>query len=285
MSELEFDGSDRRLWSTTANGLSEIIWKLGDASAYSMHHLRRKLIESKIYPARDFERFCIRQPPDVFITYDWRANLNDVVYSMCGGLERAGNVMQDQGLVDDPLPIVYNGIRIWMDWIFIDQNARDIESELNVLPDIIDACDVHYVLSESATTRAWCCYEIARFNQRFKDRPWVPRSLYMPQPDYEGWESLGAAVESDKHALKKQIDQNYPGGITNFDVLMSFISNVSNDISRDGTYVRGGTQAVDALENLEAAARRWAQRPQTPRPRPPSPLAHLAAPLAFTPDD
>jgi hypothetical protein len=38
-----------------------------------------------------------------------------------------------------------------------------------VLPDVIAACDVQFVLSPTALTRAWCCYELGLYNQRFSD--------------------------------------------------------------------------------------------------------------------
>ena len=73
MPSLKLGGSDRRLWCTTANGLSQIMSALGPSTFFlSTHDLRRELIASKVYPARDFERFCVPQAPDVFVTYDWR---------------------------------------------------------------------------------------------------------------------------------------------------------------------------------------------------------------------
>jgi len=35
-----------------------------------------------------------------------------------------------------------------------------------VVPQAIDAADVHFVLSPTALSRAWCCYELALFHRR-----------------------------------------------------------------------------------------------------------------------
>jgi len=89
-------------------------------------------------------------------------------------MDYLGSIMERLDLVDDAEPIIGDEIRIWIDWIFTDQNHRDIEAELDVLPDIIDSCSAHFVLSSTALTRAWCCWEIGRFNQRFGDDTAVP---------------------------------------------------------------------------------------------------------------
>ena len=60
MPGLVFGGDDRRLWSTTANGLSRTMSALGRSFfGSSTHDLRRRFIESRVYPARDFEKFCV----------------------------------------------------------------------------------------------------------------------------------------------------------------------------------------------------------------------------------
>jgi hypothetical protein len=257
MSKLEFGGTDRRLWSTTANGLSRIMSALGESTYFlNTHDLRRQLIASRTYPARDFERYCVPQPPDVFITYDWQASVIDIQNAVWGGMDYLGSVMERLDLVDDAEPIIADEIRIWIDWIFIDQNDRDIEAELDVLPDIIDACGAHYVLSSTALTRAWCCWEIARFNQRFKDDTAVPRSLMAPQPAYEGWANTKAFDDNDKRALEERIHRDIPGGMHTFEMMMLIVGHVSN--------MEGIGQTGAAVENLEIAARRWIQRMHKP---------------------
>ena len=166
-------------------------------------------------------------------------------------MDHLAAVMQDLHLVDDPEPIVSNEIRIWIDWIFINQNERDLQSELDVLPHIIDVCDAHYVLSSSALSRAWCCWEIGRFNQRFGDDA-VPRSLMAPQPPFEGWQSTEAFDENDKRALEERIHRDVAGGMDTFEMMMLIVGEVSN--------MEGLGQTGPAVENLETAARRWVQR-------------------------
>lgn len=264
--------SDRRSWSTTANGLSLILQELMSAFGPEIflansHQLRKLFVEADIYPAQDFEHLCSPEHPDAFITYSWIAGVGDVQNAVWGAMDHAGSIMHEQGLVDDPEPIIGGEVRIWIDWIFIDQNARDLASELSVLPSIIDSCDVHYVLSDTALARAWCCWEIAQFNRRFEDDSAVPRSLMAPQPRYEGWERIEAFDKEDKLRLEVDIATNLQGGMAAFEMMMLIASEVSNiSMSSANPSVLFDPSGVvmaqtgHAMENLKRAIERWVQR-------------------------
>src|SRR6478672_8190862 len=110
--------SDRRSWSTTANGLSLILQELMSAFGPEIflansHQLRKLFGEADIYPAQDFEHLCLPERPDAFITYSWIAGVGDVQNAVWGAMDHAGSIMHEQGLVDDPEPIIGGEVRIW----------------------------------------------------------------------------------------------------------------------------------------------------------------------------
>src|SRR5262245_57951660 len=71
---------DRRMWSTTARGLSEFVGdllRLGIGSS-SARALQKTLRERGIYPARDFAHRCRAAPPDAFLTYHSADNFVEI---------------------------------------------------------------------------------------------------------------------------------------------------------------------------------------------------------------
>jgi hypothetical protein len=60
-----------------------------------------------------------------------------------------------------PLRLLFDEVTFWIDFVFINQSVRDVRAELDVMPDLIDSSKLHFALSHTALTRAWCCYELA----------------------------------------------------------------------------------------------------------------------------
>jgi hypothetical protein len=105
----------------------------------------------------------------VFITYTWSDNYVDLQVAVrsalnyLGGLIRRARPELDGNMVDE---LVSEKLGVWIDFIFIDQSSRRLVEEVrDVLPRAIAAADVHFVLSDTAMLRSWCCYEVALFNQ------------------------------------------------------------------------------------------------------------------------
>ena len=80
--------ADRRLWSLTMRGLSEMIGDFQEIgiSASDVHTLARRFRELDVHPARDFESRCTPRLPDIFVTYDWRYDFFDLQESAFNGL-------------------------------------------------------------------------------------------------------------------------------------------------------------------------------------------------------
>lgn len=104
--------------------------------------------------------------------------------------------------------MIADRFRVWIDFVFIDQTARDVGNELAALPEIVGACDTYFVLSPSALARSWCCYELALFNHRFRASPTdVPLLHSFLSPStlrYEGWEATRTTEADDKSRLSLQ---------------------------------------------------------------------------------
>ncbi|HET9673464.1 MAG TPA: hypothetical protein VFP31_01550 [Gaiellaceae bacterium] len=253
--------ADRRLWSLTMRGLSEMI---GDflqigISASDVHTLARRFRELDVYPARDFESRCAPRPPDIFITYDWRYNFVDLQVAAYEGLLYIRDELSAHQPSVDAInfeALLFDELTFWIDFVFINQSARDVRAELDVMPDLIDSSKLHFALSHTALTRAWCCYELALFNKRFLEPkpetrpPPAPLlgSLLAPMPlGYRGWADAESSVAQDKVFLEEQLNDLYPRGTLGVDALMIQASLVGEHIYTYANSVQTGLAVEQAL--------------------------------------
>jgi hypothetical protein len=159
----------------------------------------------------------------------------------------------------DPLNfewLLFDEVTFWIDFVFINQSARDVRAELDVMPDLIDSSKLHFALSPTALTRAWCCYELALYNKRFLEPtpetgpPPAPllRSLLAPMPlGYKGWADAESSVAQDKVFLEEQLNGLYPGGTLGVDSLMMQASLVGELISEQTNPIQTGLAVEEAI--------------------------------------
>src|SRR5262245_22780248 len=155
--------ADRRLWCCSVRDLLLLIGDLGRAGipASDVHTLAARLHANAIYPARDYSHRCQPRPPDVFITYDWRQNFVGLYDMIEGALVYMGQAVRQARADLDSSRIrhlVFDEIGLWIDFVFIDQSARDLGAEVReIVPRVIDASELHFVLSDTALMRS-CCW-------------------------------------------------------------------------------------------------------------------------------
>jgi hypothetical protein len=142
---------DRRQWSITPRGLSEFVGDLArqGITSTSVMTLHRIFKERGIYPARDFADRCKPVPPDAFFTYHSAQNFVDIQEIVWQAFDFAILQLREQrpDLKDVDLePLIADDITLWVDFIFIDQSARDIRRELDVLPALLNGAKAHFVL-------------------------------------------------------------------------------------------------------------------------------------------
>jgi len=255
------DIKDSRLWSITVNDFSEFIglYKgVENISGTNMHTLAQHFRDINLYPARDFKKYCQQRLPDIFITYDWHMTMLELLEAVLDGISYIAMLVNE----DDPYlntePFLYNGITFWIDLMFINQNARDLNAELDILPQLLNTADAHLVFSSKALTRAWCCYEIALFNQRIgqnEDRSLI--SFVAPSMlDYKLWSGVESTVPSDKIMLEKKITEDYPGGWISFEYIM-LQANLAGEFASMNSNI---TQVGTTVQHLKRAGKKWAMR-------------------------
>jgi len=261
---------DRRTWSLPIRGLSAMIGDLQQFGIFSsdVHTLARRFRETNVYPARDFESRCSRQRPDIFVTYDWRENFIDLQEAAWNGLQAIGDELSGRHPSIDAIDLqelLYDDPTLWIDFVFINQSARDIRAELAVMPELIDSSKLHFALSSTALTRAWCCYELGLYNKRFLEPepeggpPPAPLldSLLAPMPlGYRGWASAETSVPEDKIFLEEQLNDQYPHGTLGVDSLMIQASLVGERIYESANPVQTGL----ALEEAANVGDGWLRR-------------------------
>ena len=254
---------DRRMWSITAKGLYDCLselFRLGIPSC-SVRDLQKILRENKIYPARDFAYLCSEKPPDAFFTYESRLNYVEVQEIVWKTFDFTAKNFIDRnpGLMDESLErLISRGIRLWVDFIFINQSARNINEELEVLPKLLDNVDAHFVLGETPLERAWCCYEIALYNRKYLTENGVNlRSFVAPSRTiYHGWELVVATEANDKLNIERSINNIFPKGFEDFTMIM----NQANAVSAM-TYAWGNAFFTpDSLDSLNEAMKKWYER-------------------------
>jgi tetratricopeptide (TPR) repeat protein len=230
---------DRRVWCCSVRDFLLLIAdleRLGIPSS-DVHTLAMRLREKRIYPARDFSHRCQPRPPDIFISYDWRQNFVGLYNMIQGALVYMGQAIQqarpdlDSGLIRY---LVFDEIGLWIDFVFIDQSARDVGAEVReIIPRVIDSSDLHFVLSDTALSRSWCCYELALFNKR----PLGPSSQYetggllawplrsfvtqnQAQP-FRSFRQSATTTPADKEIIEKYLGEEFPEGIEGVDLLLT----------------------------------------------------------------
>ena len=219
---------DRRMWSTTVRGLVDFVGDLLNLGipSTSVRNLQLIFKEHGIYPARDFAQRCTPAPPDAFFTYHSAENfvdIQEIVWQTCGF---AAGLLRERRpeLWDVDLdPLIADGIRLWVDFMFIDQSARDIRQELDALPLLLEGARAHFVLGQLPLTRAWCCYEIALFNQHSAapDEPPLKSFIAPSRNIYFGWENVETTEADDKLFIEDRISKGFPDGFTGFNHVMN----------------------------------------------------------------
>jgi hypothetical protein len=252
------DIQDMRMWSTTAAGFSNLIGDFARIGIYSsnVHTLAEKLKNNNLYPVRDFGHHFNNQKPDLFISYDWRTNFIDLQVAIWSGLDYIASFLFNKYPEYDIEHLIANEITIWVDFMFIDQNSRDIKSELAaVLPTVINSSDIHFVLSPTALQRAWCCYELGLFNKRFfNESPGLYSFLTPAMLNYVGWRDAATTDPTDKMELDKKLADNFPG--ESFDFMMMQAS-----LQGELYFEKGNTiQSQLAIQQAVKSAEKWIKR-------------------------
>lgn len=263
---------DRRLWSTTPRRLSAFVGALLETGIPSapVRTLHRAFREHKFYPARDLPQFCVPEPPDVFFSYHSSQNFVDIQEIVWRAGDYAARLLA-RGRPDltaaDLEPLIADGVRLWVDFMFIDQAARDLRTELEALPVLLRGAGAHFVLGTQPLTRAWCCYEIALYNRHLTRadesdfpagvRAPVLRSYVAPSRSfYTGWDRAETTEADDKTFIAERIRSSFPGGFDGFDAVMAQANTLAVLPLTEGT--TWATPAAD--ENLLRAAETWYRR-------------------------
>jgi hypothetical protein len=256
-------GEDRRLWSATASGLSAFVGELArrGVPSTSARYVQQVLKANNVYPARDFAHLCHPLPPDIFVTYHSSQNYVDVQELVWQTGDFAVKLLLERrpDLIGENLePLIRHGIRFWIDFLFIDQNSRNIRNELDALPVLLGGAQAHVVLGDQPLSRAWCCYELAEFNRRVAtEGGQTLRSFIAPtSTPYFNWESTQTSDAADKTFIENSIRSGFPGGFAAFESIMhhASLSAVVSFTEKKGLYPPA------ALESLAVAAEGWYER-------------------------
>jgi tetratricopeptide (TPR) repeat protein len=274
---------DRRLWCCSARDLLLMIADLArdGIPASDVHTLAGRLRAHGLYPARDYHHRCQPRLPDLFITYDWHLDFvalqNTIHRTLLYVGERIHQARRD---LDSRriLSLVLEEIGLWIDFVFIDQSARDVGDEVRrTLPQVIEAADVHLVISPTALTRSWCCYELAVFNRRPVPRSAFPgdkihgidieaygpllgrplRSIIAERQtlEYRGFADTATTVPGDKIVIEQYLREEFPEGMSGIDLLLGQVSLLS-----DPWATPGFAQYPGAEDTVLSAADRWLAR-------------------------
>jgi hypothetical protein len=235
--------TDYRMWSTTPRllfSLNKLLLDGGMPNDLTVREFQLTLRQHNIYPARDAPGYCIPDPPDAFFTYHSAQSVIDIetiVVQTCKYAARMLKSRRPELAGEDLALYFYDHLRIWVDFLFINQAARDIREELNVLPRLLEGVKAHFVLGTQPLMRAWCCYELALFNQHLvgADSPSSPqrsgprlRSLIAPTRSFHlGWEHTQATEPEDKAFIGERIQTTFPLGFEGFNRVMSEANSVA----------------------------------------------------------
>ncbi|NOT27710.1 MAG: tetratricopeptide repeat protein [Acidobacteria bacterium] len=275
--------TDSRLWCCSARDLLLILADLArdGVPGSDVHALADRLRAARIYPARDYRHRCQPRLPDVFITYDWRFPFVTLQETIHRTLLMMGRRIHERRSDLDPRDVhslVLDQIGLWIDFVFIDQSARDVAADVReILPKVIAAADVHLVVSDTALSRAWCCYELAVFNTRpvpasaFQGGKWhgIPvdaldstlarplRSVIAQRQTlaYRGFDATATTVTTDKAEIEGYLRDEFPEGLDGVDRLLLQVGLLSD------TSVTPGFALYPAAEDaILTAADKWLAR-------------------------
>lgn len=275
--------TDSRLWCCSARDLLLILADLArdGVPGSDVHALAERLRAARIYPARDYRHRCRPRLPDVFITYDWRfpfVALQETIHRTLLMMGRRIHEHRPDLNSGDVHSLVLDQIGLWVDFVFIDQSARDIAAEVReILPKVIRDADVHLVVSDTALSRAWCCYELAVFNERPVPVPAVPGGKWHGIPvealdstlarplrsviaqrqalAYRGFDATATTVTTDKADIERYLHDEFPEGLDGMDRLLLQVGLLSD------TSVTPGFGLFPAAEDaILSAADKWLAR-------------------------
>ena len=263
--------ADLRMGSITARNVLGLLQELSGRGirASTIKELHHALAAAGVYPARDLAHLCDPRPPDGFFTCQSSQELHNVVRNAGRAMRfAAGEVAPTLGdvPVDDLYAAFLDSVRLWFDFVFIDQTARDIREELEALPRLLDRVDAHFVIGEQPLRRVWCCYELALSNRHLAvDGPHNPahpsstlRSFVNPTLlVYHGWDLAEATEPEDKTFIEGRIHEAFPRGFEGFDLVMQ----QANAQAVLSTTEGGPSYPPAALESLAQAAATWWRRP------------------------
>jgi hypothetical protein len=263
--------TDTRMWSTTPRLLFEFVealWR-GRWPSVPVRTLQKLFQERDLYPARDFPQYCVPATPDAFFSYHSAQNfvdIKEIVWQAFTFAARQFESSRPDVTHEDLEALLWDGVRLWVDFMFIDQSARNLREELTVLPRLLQGASAHFVLGSKPLMRAWCCYEIALFNQQLArtDVPILPgmqgprlRSYIAPSRSfYLGWERTETSDIDDKAFIEEQISSTFPGGFDGFNYVMAQANSVA--VAPIATGNVWSTPAAD--ENLNRAVETWYAR-------------------------
>src|SRR3954453_3282614 len=120
-------GSTSALYSITWRGLDSLLRELDIPALdlrefvlppFNTHALRPILVDSGIYPARDFPHLIEKRLPDVFVTYDWRENVLAIRASIWNALQYCLSSQRGLAPEADLESVALDGVTFWLDWIF-----------------------------------------------------------------------------------------------------------------------------------------------------------------------
>lgn len=131
-------------YSITANNFSRLL-SLLPYHFESIHELREYITREKIHFVRDFPVYFNKTKADVMITYDWRTGPIGLQKAIWSGFDYIGLHISESYPGVDVERIICDEISFWVDFLFIDQNKRNVEAELGELPKIIDSSSIHFV--------------------------------------------------------------------------------------------------------------------------------------------
>jgi hypothetical protein len=197
------------------------------------------------------------------LSYNWSTNFVDLQAATYQALQYLAGIIgqaRPDLAPDDIQRLVLDHIGIWVDFVFIDQSARDVVAEVReVVPAAIGASDVHFVLSPTALTRSWCCYELALFNRRDTTETSGQRTMRSfvepPATQYTTFASTATSVTEDKSIIEQYLVDQYPGGLHALDALLIQASMLS-----DPFVVKGFAQFGAAEQMALLALTKWVDR-------------------------
>jgi hypothetical protein len=234
--------ADRRTWSISPRQLSRLLRDLIDQGldVRSGRDLQKSLRVNGLYPPRDYEHLCLKRPPEAFFTYHSSQDMIEVQELVWNTVRFSANLLRESRPDfarlnnEEIVSVIADCMPLWLDFVFIDQDARDIRAELDVLPVLLDSTHCHFVLGPEPLRRAWCCYEIALFNRRFPAEPFedkrfrgLPpqqslRSFIAPTTTiYFGWDHTETTEPRDKDFIGERIATTYPNEFEGFNGVMN----------------------------------------------------------------